>query len=150
MKILELLDELIDEIENSPKAVFSSKRSIDYDIVMEIINDLKNALPQELLDAEEILKEKEQILSSAHEEGASIVKSAEDELQTRVSDDTVVQEAEAQSKEIISKAEETAKQITLGAKEYADDILAEVETYFTDYLKVLRKNRQELSSKRKS
>jgi len=150
MKILELLDELIDEIENSPKAVFSSKRSIDYDIVMEIINDLKNALPQELLDAEEILKEKEQILSSAHEEGASIVKSAEDELQTRVSDDTVVQEAEAQSKEIINKAEETAKQITLGAKEYADDILAEVETYFTDYLKVLRKNRQELSSKRKS
>jgi len=150
MRILELLDELIEEIENSPKAVFSSKRSIDYEIVMEIINDLKNALPQELLDAEEILKEKEQILASAQEEGASIVKSAEDELQTRVSDNSVVQEAEAQSKEIVSKAEETAKQITMGAKEYADDILAEVETYFTDYLKVLRKNRQELSSKRKS
>jgi vacuolar-type H+-ATPase subunit H len=150
MRILELLDELIEEIENSPKAVFSSKRSIDYEIVMEIINDLKNALPQELLDAEEIMKEKEQILASAHEEGASIVKSAEDELQTRVSDNSVVQEAEAQSKEIVSKAEETAKQITMGAKEYADDILAEVETYFTDYLKVLRKNRQELSSKRKS
>ncbi len=150
MKILELLDELIEEIGNSPKAVFSSKRSVDYDIVMEIIKDLKNALPQELLDAEEILKEKEQILSSAREEGVSIVKSAEDELQTRVSDNSVVQEAETKSKEIVKKAEETAKQISLGAKEYADDILAEVETYFTDYLKVLRKNRQELSSKRKS
>ncbi len=150
MKILELLDELLDEIENSPKAVFSSKRSVDYDIVMEIIVDLKNALPQELLDAEEIIKEKEKILSSAREEGTSIVKSAEDELQTRVSDNSVVQEAEAQSKEIIKKAEDTAKQIALGAKEYADDILAEVETYFADYLKMLRKNRQELSSKRKS
>lgn len=150
MKILELLDELIGEIEDSPKAVFSSKRSIDYDIVMEIIVDLKNALPQELLDAEEIIKEKEQILSSAKEESASIVKSAEDELQTRVSDNTVVQEAEAQAKEILNKAEVTAKEIRVGAKEYADDILAEVETYFADYLKMLRKNRQELSSKRKS
>ncbi len=150
MKILELLDELLDEIENSPKAVFSSKRSVDYDIVMEIITDLKNALPQELIDAEEIVKQKEQILSSAREEGTSIVKSAEDELQTRVSDNSVVQEAEAHSKEIIQKAEETAKEIAQGAKEYADDILAEVETYFADYLKVLRKNRQELSGKRKS
>lgn len=150
MKILELLDELLDEIENSPKAVFSSKRSVDYDIVMEIIADLKNALPQELIDAEEIVKQKEQILSSAREEGTSIVKSAEDELQTRVSDNSVVQEAEAHSKEIIQKAEETAKEIAQGAKEYADDILAEVETYFADYLKVLRKNRQELSGKRKS
>ncbi len=150
MKILELLDELLDEIENSPKAVFSSKRSVDYDIVMEIITDLKNALPQELIDAEEIVKQKEQILSSAREEGTSIVKSAEDELQIRVSDNSVVQEAEAHSKEIIQKAEETAKEIAQGAKEYADDILAEVETYFADYLKVLRKNRQELSGKRKS
>jgi vacuolar-type H+-ATPase subunit H len=150
MKILELLDELTEEIENSPKAVFSSKRSIDYDIVIEIINDLKNALPQELLDAEEIMKEKDQILSTARDEASSIVKSAEDELQTRVSDNTVVQEAEAQSKEILKNAEDTAKEITLGAKEYADDILAEVEKYFADYLKLLRKNRQELSSKRKS
>lgn len=150
MKIFELLDELTDEIENSPKAVFSSKRSIDHDIVIEIINDLKNNLPQELLDAEEIVKEKEQILLSAHDEAAAIIKSAEDELQTRVSDNTVVQEAENQSKEMLKRAEEAAKEITMGAKEYADDILAEVETYFADYLKVIRKNRQQLSSKRKS
>ncbi len=149
MKILELINELIEEIENSPKAVFSSKRSIDYDIVMEIINDLKAAVPSEILEAEQLVKEKEEILSSAQEEAGSIVKSAEDELQTRISDDSVVQEAEMKAKEIIKKAESNAVEITLGAKEYADDILAEVESYFTDYLKLLRKNRLELSSKRK-
>ena len=150
MKILELLDELTEEIENSPKAMFSSKRSVDYDIMMEIISDLKNALPQELLTAEEISKEKDTILISAQEEAASIVKSAEDELQTRVSDDSVVQEADAKAREIVKKAEETASEIKLGAKEYADDILAEVETYFSDYLKVLKQNRHELGGKRKS
>lgn len=149
MKMLELLDELTEEIENSPKAVFSSKRSIDYDIVMEIIADLKAAVPQEIIKAEQLIKEKEEILASAQEEAGSIVKSAEDELQTRVSDNSVVQEAEAKAREIIKKAESNAVEITLGAKEYADDILAEVETYFSDYLKLLKKNRQELTGKRK-
>lgn len=150
MKILELLDELTEEIESSPKAMFSSKRSVDYDIMMEIISDLRNALPQELLDAEEISKEKTLILNSAQEEAASIVKSAEDELQTRVSDDSVVQEAEAKARDIVKRAEETATELKLGAKEYADDILAEVETYFSNYIKVLKQNRQELGGKRKS
>lgn len=149
MKILELLDELTEEVENSPKAMFSNKRNVDYDIMMEIIGDLRNALPQEIVAAEEISKEKNQILNSAQEEAASIVKSAEDELQTRVSDDSVVQEAEAKAREIVKKAEDTATEIKLGAKEYADDILAEVETYFSDYVKVLKQNRQELGSKRK-
>lgn len=149
MKILELIEELIEEIESSPKALFSSKRSVDYDIVMEIISDLRNALPQELLDAEEIAKEKEQIISVAQEEAESIVKSAEDELQTRVSDDSVVQEAEAKARDIVKKAEDTAAEIKLSAKEYADDILAEVEKYFNDYAKVLKQNRQELACKRK-
>lgn len=150
MKILELLEELIEEIENSPKALFSGKRSVDYEIIMEIINDLRNALPQEIVDAEEISKEKESILVSAQEEAESIVKCAEDELQTRVSDDSVVQEAEAKAREIVKKAEETATEIKLGAREYADDILAEVEAYFSDYAKVLKKNRQELSGARKN
>jgi dsDNA-binding SOS-regulon protein len=150
MKILELLDELTEEIENSPKAMFSSKRSVDYDIMIEIIHDLRNALPQEIIDAEEISKEKSLILNTAQEEAASIVQSAEDELQTRVSDDSVVQEAEAKAREIVKKAEDTASVIKIGAKEYADDILAEVENYFIDYVKVLKQNRQELGGKRKS
>ena len=150
MKILELLEELTEEVENSPKAMFSNKRSVDYDIIMEIISDLRNALPTEILAAEEISKEKDIILSSAQEEAASIVKSAEDELQTRVSDDSVVQEAEAKARDIVKRAEDTATEIRIGANEYADDILAEVETYFSDYLKVLKQNRQELGGKRKS
>lgn len=150
MKILELIEELTEELENSPKAMFSSRRNVDYEIMMEIISDLRNALPQEMLDAEEISKEKDLILVSAQEEAATIVQCAEDELQTRVADDCVVQEAEAKARDIVKKAEETASEIRLGAKEYADDILAEVETYFSDYLKVLQHNRQELGGMRDS
>ena len=149
MKIFELLDELTEEIEHSPKAVFSNKRTVDLDIILEIIGDLKAAIPTEVQEAEKIITEKEQVLSDAKEEAASIIASAEDELQTRVSESQVVQEAEAKVDELIKTAETNAREITIGAKEYADDILRELEVYFGDYLKVIRKNRLELSGKRK-
>ncbi len=149
MKVFDLMDELKEELENSPKAVFSNKRSVDFDIVCEILTDLRKALPMEMEQATEILREKEAILEAAREEAASIIKSAEDELQTRISEENVAQEAEAKSRQLMVQAEANAKEITIGAKEYADDILAELENYLADYLKVLRKNRLELSSKRK-
>jgi vacuolar-type H+-ATPase subunit H len=149
MKVFELMDELIEELESSPKALFSNKRSVDLDIVSEIIADLKNALPSELKEATQILREKDEILAAAREEAAAIIKSAEDELNSRVCEETVVQEAEARAKQLLAQAESNAREITAGAKEYADDILAELENYLADYLKLLRQNRMELSGKRK-
>ena len=149
MKIFELMDELKEELENSPKAVFSNKRSVDLDIVGEILTDMRKALPEDIELAVELVREKDAILAAAREEAAAIIKSAEDELQMRISEESVAQEAEARSRQLMTQAEANAKEITIGAKEYADDILAELENYLADYLKVLRKNRLELSSKKK-
>lgn len=149
MKIFELMDELKEELENSPKAVFSNKRSVEIDIVGEILADMRKAIPEDIQLAVELLREKELILEAARTEAATIIKSAEDELQSRISEENVAQEAEARSRQLMAQAEANAKEITIGAKEYADDILAELENYLADYLKLLRKNRMELSSKKK-
>ncbi len=150
MKIYELLDELKEELEHSPKTVFSNKRTVDVDIFLEIVADIRAAIPQELQEAEKIILEKDKLIAEAKEEAAGIISSADDELQTRVSESQVVQEAEVKAKELMAKAESNAREITIGAKEYADDILREIEVYFGDYLKVIRKNRLELTGKRKS
>lgn len=149
MKINELLDELREEMENSPRSVFSNKRSVDVEIIFEILTDIKAALPGEVKEAQKVLEEKEQILAAAREEAAAIVSSAEDELQTRVSETEIVREAEIKANELGELAQTNAKEIVVGAREYADDILQELEDYFADYLKMIRKNRVELSGKRK-
>jgi len=149
MKIFELLDELTQEIEHSNSAVFSNKKKVDLDVLLEIIGDVKAAVPKEVQEAEELMAHKDQILQEAKEEAASIVASAEDELQSRVCETVVAQEAQAKADELMKTAEANGREITIGAKEYADDILHELEIYFGDYLKVIRKNRLELASKRK-
>ena len=42
MKVLEYIEELEQELEMSPKALLSKKKMIDYDIVLEIIEDIAN------------------------------------------------------------------------------------------------------------
>jgi len=145
----ELFDELKEEIENSPRSVFSNKRSVDVDIVAEIIADIRKALPKEIQEAQKVLAEKEHILAAAKDEASAIVASAEDELQTRISETEVAREAEIKAKELKELAQCNAKEIVVGAREYADDILQELENYFADYLKMIRKNRMELAGKRK-
>ena len=149
IKLHELLEELREEVENSPKTVFSNKRSVDVDILMEIVADIKAALPEEIKEGQRIIAERDSILDAARKEAASIVSSAEDELQTRISETEVVREAEIKANELKDLAQGNAKEIVSGAREYADEILQELETYFADYLKMVRKNRLELSGKRK-
>ena len=71
MRIYELLDELKEEIENSPKSIFSNKRSIDPEVIIEIICDIKTALPDEIKEAESLVKEKNRILKKANEEATA-------------------------------------------------------------------------------
>jgi vacuolar-type H+-ATPase subunit H len=149
MTLNELFDELKDELEHSPRSVFSSKRSVDAEIILEILADIKKALPDEIQEARKVIAERERIISAAREEAAAIIASAEDELQTRISETEVAREAEIKAKELQELAQKNSKEIVMGAREYADDILQELENYFADYLKMIRKNRMELSGKRK-
>ena len=84
MKFYALLDELREELENSPKAVFSGKRSIEVEVFLEIVEDIRKAVPDEIKQAKKIIKDKERIAATAKKEADSIVACAEDELATRV------------------------------------------------------------------
>jgi len=150
MKVLELLDELKEEINSSPKSVFSNKKAVDLEILTEILEDLKTAVPKELAQAKKLLADKEKILSDAKAEAETIVSGAQEALEEKVSEDEVTKAAEEKAEEMMNKARGNAKEITLGAKEYADDIMGELETYFADYLKLIRKNRLQLSGRRKT
>jgi len=149
MKIFELLDELKAEIENSPKAVFSGKRTIESEVLLEIVADMTAEIPEAVKQADQLVAERDAIIEEAKNEAKSIVRSAEDELQERVSESEVLQEAQRQAEELKKTAENNAREITIGAKEYADDVLQELEGYLADYLKIIRKNRLQLASRRK-
>ena len=63
--IFALIDELQEEIELSPTRGLSKNKSVDAKIVMEIIEDIKQALHEELDFSRRVVGEKDQILNAA-------------------------------------------------------------------------------------
>lgn len=150
MKTLELIDELIDEIEASPKTTFSKKHAVDIDVVMEIIEDIKVSLPEDIYLAEDIINKKNAILTEAREEAESILNGADDQVSTLIEESEITQAAYQKSAEITEAAKENAREIREGVVEYADEIMGRLEIDLESYLMVVRDNRKELSTPKKS
>ena len=51
MKIFDLLNEIIEEVDNSRKSLFGNKKTIDVEFVLEILEEIKTALPDEIVYA---------------------------------------------------------------------------------------------------
>jgi len=150
MKTFDLLDELTDEIEASPRAAFSRKPAIDYDVVMEIIEDIRASLPEDIILAQDIINEKNAILIEAREEAESILNGAQDRVDQLVENSEITQKAYKKSIEITEAAKENAREIREGVFEYADEIMGRLELDLESYLMVVRDNRKELTTPKKS
>ena len=150
MKIMELLDELKELVEQSPNVIFSHKKAIDYDIIMDILDDLYQALPEDMQEAKLLLEQKNMILSEAQEDADQVRQSAEVKINEMTEHSDITQMAYEKSREILESAQQSAKEIRLGARDYADEVLADIEKYIKEYLEVIAENRQELKGRKKA
>jgi vacuolar-type H+-ATPase subunit H len=149
MKTVELLDELRELVEQSPNVLLSHKKAIDFDVIMDILDDLYQTLPEDIQEAQKILEQKNEILSEAEEESRTLRTDAESELNRLAETSDITQKAYEKSREIIETAQQNAKEIRLGARDYADEVLEEVEKYMETYLQTIQNNRQQLRGKKK-
>ncbi len=150
MKIIELLDELKEVVEQSPNVFLSHKKSIDYDVLMDILDDMYQALPEDIQQARQLIDQKNEILLEAKEDASNVIKGAEMKVSELTETSDITQKAYEKSREILEAAQQSAKEIRLGARDYADEVLEDIENYIRDYLDVIKDNRQELKGRRKA
>lgn len=135
-KLLDKMSRYIDSFKAGPLS--KDKIKISKDELLDFLDDLRQALPDELEEAEKITNAKNEILKAAKAKAAKIEAAAEEKLRDIIKDDEVViaagkeaefiiGDAEKQADDIIKEAEEMAEQIKLGALSYAEEMLAAVE-----------------------
>lgn len=144
MRVYEILDELTAELTDSPKAMFSKNRVVDIDLLMEMLEDLKNTLPEEIKRAQEVIDKREAILADAQAEAKSIVDGADDRVSALVEEQELTRQAYIRAKEITDAAQANAREVREGVTDYADELLKNVETDIQYYLDLVRDNRREL------
>jgi vacuolar-type H+-ATPase subunit H len=144
MNVLALLEYLDEEISSASNVPLSNKCGVDREKCLDIINDIREGLPSEILEAEAINKEKEQILYDAEKEAEQIIEDANEKVNQLVDQNQITQMAYEKAEEIIQSAENSAREIRLSANEYVEDILADLESYIQRNLDIVRQNRTQM------
>lgn len=114
---LAYLEKMLTEARKLP---LSDKVALDQIEAMEIIKEIKTALPEELKQAKWIADERKKIIVKAHMESDAIIQDAKE----KVNEHQITMMAQDKAKIIIDKAREEATQIKSGSREYADNLLS--------------------------
>ncbi|NMA67696.1 MAG: ATPase [Clostridiaceae bacterium] len=144
MEVFALIDALEDIIEKGVPIPLSGKSVVDKEELLELVQEIRLKLPDDLKQAKWVKEERQRILLEAQKEANNIIKEAESKIISLVDEHELTKKAYEQANEIISNAQKNAREIRLGTKEYADEILENLENIIQQTLEVLHENRQEL------
>lgn len=141
MEGMEMLDKLEDIIENSKAVPMVGKAMVDKDELLDIIQELRLKIPDDLKQAKWIKGERQRILLEAQKEATTIIKSAEDKIISMINENEITKKANEAAEEIIKNANNRAREIRNATKQYIDDALSESEMVLERTLSTLRDNR---------
>ncbi len=124
--VINLINELERELTQTKKGMFSYKSLVDVDTCLDILDELRESLPTEIERAQNIMKERRQILIDAEEEAKQCIAAAQQTADEMVAEHEITRNAENEAKLILDNARQSAKEVKLSAKNYAVDLLSEL------------------------
>ncbi len=91
------------------KLPIGGRVAIDRRRLLDLIDQMRVAAPMELREAQELLAQKDEMLLKAREESQLLVAHAQEDVESRLTDNGLVKAAEAKAAEIIQEAERQAE-----------------------------------------
>lgn len=128
MNVEELLDLMEETLEEGTSVPFAAtKRVVDVERCRDIIDEVRNNLPDELRDSKKIVSDREQIVRTAQQEADNIIKQAEERARALVSDQEITKRAQKAAVEIVNAAQNQAKELNRASATYCESILKNSE-----------------------
>ncbi|CAN5599988.1 hypothetical protein BH24ACT20_BH24ACT20_14670 [soil metagenome] len=140
--LIDRLEELVEEARSFPG--FGNTAMVDRDSAFDVIDQMRQTIPEELKQARWIVKERQAMLDEARSESDRIVKQAQEEAEKMTSEEEVLKRAEQRGTEIMEDARRREREIRLGAEDYADDVLASLEENLGRLLEAVQRGRSQL------
>ena len=97
MKVLELLTELEELVEKGNTLPFSSKALVSPEEIMEIIDEIREELPAELVQAREIVEQKKKIMVEAEGDAERIKNEVDKKMKEMIDTIEITRTATAQA-----------------------------------------------------
>ncbi len=144
MDILNLLERIEDIIEDASKFPLSNKVMVDKEEVLEVINEIRLKLPDEINRASWVAKERQRILNEAQTEADELIIKVKEQQKHLIEDSEIIRQAKKYANELIQEAERTANEMKTGAYDYSDEILSKLQEKIKEINNIIEDNREVL------
>ncbi|MGF1506141.1 MAG: hypothetical protein GYB64_13395 [Chloroflexi bacterium] len=138
MDIQHLLDRLEEVVNSGRHFPMTTMTLVDEQRILEIIDQMRISIPEEIEKARRILRDRDRIIAQANEEAARIRELAREKSETLVQRDAITQAAQARASSIIDQSRRESEQIRTEADEYVMDVLSDLEDALVRTLGVVR------------
>ena len=127
MDILQLIDRL-EELFNQSKSIPLTRNvMVDEDRMLDIIDQMRIAIPEEVKKAQQLLGQRDRVLAQAQEEANRTLELARQKADQLVAKDMVVQEASRRAEQILAQARTEGENTRADADEYIMDSLNQLQ-----------------------
>ena len=123
--MLEALEELLEEGMSVPLS--GGRRVVDIDQARDIIDDIRINMPQEILQAKAIVRDKAQIMAKANKDAEDIIRRAEERARHLVDHEEIVLKATEKAREITQTSQQQAQQLKSTVTMYCDNLLTQTQ-----------------------
>lgn len=138
MDIQHLVDRLEDLIDEGRHMPFSKFTMIDEERALELIDQMRISIPEEIEKSARILSTRDRILAQANEEAARVVQLARKKGEEMLDQEVSVQAAHNRAANIIEQARQEAENIIAEADRYVLEELSRLEQHLIKTLTVVR------------
>lgn len=104
--ILYLVDRLEELVGIGKRMPFSGRVMVEEEEFLALVDQLRVAVPNEIKQAQRVIRERERIIGQAQDEGRHIVDAAQDRAELLVSQSSILAEARQRSEVVLRDAEE--------------------------------------------
>jgi hypothetical protein len=138
MDILHLVDRLEELFNGGFHIPLTNETADNEERFLELIDQLRIAIPDEVKKAQQVMTQKERFLAQAQEEAQRTVNIARDRVESLVQRDSITSAAEARAEQIVQQAREDAASIRTEADEYVLESLSRLEAEMSHLIQQVR------------
>ncbi|SEE49981.1 ATP synthase F0 subunit B [Streptomyces sp. Ag109_O5-10] len=144
MDVQKKLDEIVSTVSGARSMPMSASCVVNRADLLAMLEELRQALPGSLAQAEELIGGRDQMVEQARMEAERIIETAHAERGSLISDTEVARRSQAEADRILAEARQEAEEVRAEADDYVDSKLANFEVVLTKTLGSVGRGREKL------
>ncbi len=138
------IDELIEIVESARAMPMSASCVINRAQVLDLLDDLKRGLPEEMDQARRVLADRESVLEDGRREVERLLERTRSERDSIIGNTDVSREARGAAERILADARREAEQMRVEAEDWVDQKLANFEVVLSKTIQAVGRGREKM------